>query len=58
MTINTYKNKITGETVAVATEPEDDIEFCLALRVAHLYGNSNTADWKLVSCRKSDVGCN
>lgn len=52
MIISTYKNKITGETVAIATEPNDDIEFCLALRVAHLYGNSNTTDWKLIN-----VGC-
>ena len=50
MTISTYKNKITGDTVAVVTEPKDDIEFCLALRVAHLYGNSDTTDWKLVNC--------
>ena len=57
MTVSTFKNTITGETVAIVTEPNDDIEFCLALRVAHLYGNSNTTDWKLVSCRKSDVGC-
>ena len=52
MTISTYENKITGDTVAVVTEPKDDIEFCLALRVAHLYGNSDTTDWKLVN-----VGC-
>lgn len=57
MTVSTFKNKFTGDTVAIAAELKDDIEFCLALRVAHLYGNSNTADWKLVSIKKSDVGC-